>query len=203
MKYRTLTTAGTGYYFTRSSTPVTPAIGSKTFAVPAGLTFTTGASTTATAALNPAIYMAGTVTSYASTTLVLAITAIGTATLASDWVINTQAQLVDGDMQFGAGASNFLVDSPEAVAQSVLTRLKLWTGEWFLDDTEGTPYLGAVLGTGTRKTFEPALRERILGTPGVSRISDITTNVDSENRTGSFRATIDTIYGTTTVTGNL
>jgi hypothetical protein len=203
MRYRTLTTAGTGYYFTRSNTPVTPSIGSKTFAVPAGLTFTTGASTTATSVLNPAIYMAGTVTSYASTTLVLAVTAIGTATLASDWVINTQAPLVEGDMSFGAGSLNFLVDSPDAVAQSVLTRLKLWTGEWFLDDTEGTPYLGAVLGAGTRKTFEPALRERILGTPGVSRISDITTNVDAETRTGSFRATIDTIYGTTTVTGNL
>ena len=203
MKYRTLTTAGTGCYFTRSLTPVTPAIGSKTFAVPAGLTFTAGAYTTATSVLNPAIYLCGTVTSYASTTLVINVTAIGEATLANDWVINTQDPLVEGDMSFGAGSLNFLVDSPEAVGQSVLTRLRLWTGEWFLDDTEGTPYLGAVIGTGTRKTFEPALRERILGTPGVTSIADITTSVDAETRTGSFRATIDTLYGTTTITGSI
>ena len=48
-----------------------------------------------------------------------------------------------GDFVFGHGAADYHRDSPEAVAQAVLTRLKLHRGEWFLDRSEGTPYTPA------------------------------------------------------------
>jgi len=54
-----------------------------------------------------------------------------------------------GDMNFGSQQADFLRDTPETVAQAVLTRLRLWLGEWFIDLTTGTPYQQAVLGKGT------------------------------------------------------
>ena len=147
--------------------------------------------------------MTGTVADYVSTRLAINVTSQGAAGSASDWVINTQDLIQAGDMMFGAGRSNFYTDQVEAVAQSVLTRLRLWTGEWFLDETEGTPYLGAVLGAGVSQTFTPALRDRILSTPGVVEITDMSTNVDATYRIGSFTATIDTIYGAAAVSGSI
>lgn len=203
MRYRTLTTAGTGFYFTRSDTPHVPGAGSKTFAVPAGLTFTVGAQVAATSVFDPESFMLGVVASYSSVTLVITVSAFSGTTSYDDWVINTQAPIEAHDMTFGAGSVNFLVDSPDAVAQSVLTRLRLWTGEWFLDETEGTPYLTAVVGKGTNLTYEPAIRERILGTTGVSSIIDLSTSIDPDGRTGTFRTLIETTFGAAAAAGNL
>ena len=47
---------------------------------------------------------------------------------------------VTGDMQFGHGSADFWHNVPEAVGQSVMTRLLLFAGEWFLDISEGTPW---------------------------------------------------------------
>ena len=38
----------------------------------------------------------------------------------------------NGDMTWGSGDKNFYYNQPEAVAQAVMTRLRLWSGEWFL-----------------------------------------------------------------------
>lgn len=105
------------------------------------------------------------------------------------------------DMTFGRGGNNFLINSPEAVAQSVLTRLKLWRGEWFLDVTEGTPYQQGVLGTGKREKVEPAIRQRILEGQGVKALTAFDISIDPDERTVSINATIDTIYGEAELNG--
>ena len=56
----------------------------------------------------------------------------------------------NGDMTFGAGLDNYFIDSAEAVAQSVLTRLRMWLREWYLDTNDGTPYYQQVLGKHTQ-----------------------------------------------------
>lgn len=104
-----------------------------------------------------------------------------------------------GDHTFGRGSANFLVNSPDAVAQAVVTRLRLLTGEWFLDDTTGTPYAPEVLGTGTRETYDEAIRERVLGTEGVTEITDYSSTYNGETRHLSVTITIDTIYGEATI----
>lgn len=109
----------------------------------------------------------------------------------------------NGDYTFGQNAANFLVNSPEAVGQSVLTRLKLIEGEWFLDNTAGMPYDTEVIGTGTATTRDIAYQTEILQTPGVSGIADYASYLSPTTRAFVCAATIDTIYGQTTIsTGN-
>lgn len=105
-----------------------------------------------------------------------------------------------GDYTFGQGDDTWLINSPETVAQAVKTRFMLWYGQWFLDTTEGTPWIQSVLGKQRPETYNLAIRQRILRTRGVKSIIDFNTAVDGRTRRVSFTATIDTLYGTTTVT---
>lgn len=104
----------------------------------------------------------------------------------------------EGDYQFGR-AGLFLTNTPEAVAQAITTRLLLWAGEWFLDSKEGTPYKESILGYGTQGTRDVAIRERILGTPGVNQLLSYSSSVD-RSRKMTVTALVDTIYGAATIT---
>ena len=101
-----------------------------------------------------------------------------------------------GDYSFGHGGADFLSNSPETVAQTVVTRLGLWRGEWFLDSEEGTPYRDGILGKGsTPAGREALLRKRILETPGVLSIVEFSASLDGNIRSLDVSATIDTMYG--------
>ncbi len=104
----------------------------------------------------------------------------------------------DNDYVFGGQQADFYKDSPDAVGQAVLTRLRLARGEWFLDTTDGTPW-DQVLGKYTAGTYDAAIRQRILGTQGVRELAGYSSTLNSETRALSVAATINTIYGTTTV----
>jgi hypothetical protein len=108
-----------------------------------------------------------------------------------------RARAPDGDFQFGR-ANLYLIDTPEAVAAAVYTRLALQTGEWFLDLREGTPYAEQILGYGTQGTRDQALQQRILDTPGVRSILDYQSSL--VDRRMVVACTIDTDYGTANLT---
>ncbi|MBN3848615.1 hypothetical protein G3N58_17560 [Paraburkholderia sp. Ac-20342] len=105
----------------------------------------------------------------------------------------------DGDYQLGGNAV-FLVDSPAAVAQAIQTRLGLIAGEWFLDQTAGTPYNTDILGAGTESTRDMAVQTAILDTQGVTGIADYASYLDPATRQFTVAATVDTQYGQTTIT---
>ena len=105
-----------------------------------------------------------------------------------------------GDMQFGQSQVNFLVNSPATVAQAVLTRLKLIQLEWFLDQTAGVPYSTDILGADTGSTRDLAYQTVILETQGVTGITEYASYLNPSTRAFTLAATIDTIYGTTTIT---
>lgn len=109
----------------------------------------------------------------------------------------------NGDSTFGSGFTAFLVDTPDAVAQAVLTRLLLWTEEWFLDSSEGTPYKTQILGKGTQTLYDLAIQQRILGTEGVLEIASYSSNFSASTRRLTVSAQIKTIYGQTTITAVL
>lgn len=106
----------------------------------------------------------------------------------------------DGDYTFGSGDDTWLINSPDAVAQAVKTRFELWYGQWFLDTTEGAPWIQSVLGKQKPETYNLAVRKRILETRGVKSILSFNTTVDTTTRRVMFSAEIDTLYGITTVT---
>lgn len=105
-----------------------------------------------------------------------------------------------GDYVFGRGPAEFLVNTPQTVGQAVKTRLLLLVGEWFLNVTDGTPYATKILGTNTKNTYDTAIRERILDTPGVTQITEYFSAFNSDTRALTVTATIDTIYGSIQIT---
>jgi hypothetical protein len=108
---------------------------------------------------------------------------------------------INGDMTFGNQQADFYRDSPDAVAQAVWTRLRLWVGEWFVDTTEGTPYQQAALGTGKSATISPAIRQRILETENVTSIESFGLAIDPDSRTASISTTINTAFGVVQLQG--
>lgn len=194
--------AGAGLFGT-SSTSLLPGVGTISLDTQANLGFRAGARVRIAATADPEIYMDGLVVSYAGTTLQVTVDrAVGAGTVDA-WRIVQFYPGLSGDMLFGSGQADFYRDSPEAVAQLILTRLRLWTGEWFLDLTEGTPYAGAILGAGKRQTIEPAIRSRILDTPGVQAIEDFSLVVDPDGRRATVAATVSTVYGQAQLEGVL
>ncbi|KKZ19037.1 bacteriophage protein [Serratia marcescens] len=105
----------------------------------------------------------------------------------------------DGDYTFGQGDNTFLADTPETVRQAIKTRLELWQGEWYLNTADGTPYPQAVLGKQQADIASLAIRERILDTPGVTEIVTFSTQFNGDTRRLTFTATVNTVYGQTTV----
>ncbi|QIP56821.1 hypothetical protein [Hafnia alvei] len=102
---------------------------------------------------------------------------------------------LNGDYTFGQGDGTYLVNSPECVAQAVKTRLQLWRGEWFLDQTEGTPYVQSVLGKQSPEVYELSIRDRISSTQGVQDIAAFNVYTDGDTRRVKFSVTLNTVFG--------
>lgn len=103
-----------------------------------------------------------------------------------------------GDMTFGSGQLNFLINTPEAVAQAVMTSLLLWLGEWYLDITDGTPYPEGVLGRHSQAQADAVIIARIQQVQGVVDIVNFKSVVDPLTRAYTvIGGTLNTIYGVT------
>lgn len=110
----------------------------------------------------------------------------------------------NGDYVFGSPPSvqQFYIDQPEAVAQAVLTRLRLSAGEWFLDADEGTPYTQAILGFAPANVRDFAIRQRVLDTIGINEITTFGSQVtDTRDYTVSIEA--QSIFGPVVIDNTL
>src|SRR5574344_2499530 len=93
----------------------------------------------------------------------------------------------------------FITERDE-IAQTVKTRLHLFLGEYFRDTTDGTPWFESILGKGSALSNKDAiLRNRIVRTPGVIRLTSFSTDYDLTTRRYSVSAGILTQYGETDV----
>jgi len=107
-----------------------------------------------------------------------------------------RAQDKNGDMQ--TRGTQYVRDV-SAVELLVKMRLKMFYGEYFRDNTDGTEWWERVLGKHTdRVASEYAIRSRIERTPGVMVIRSFETTY--EERTISVQCSFDTIYGEGSVT---
>lgn len=106
-----------------------------------------------------------------------------------------------GDYSFGNGQADFLANTPDTVGQAVLTRLRLWQGEWFTDTDDGTAWATQVLDKYTESVRDAAIRSRVLGTPGVRSLLSYRSSMDTNTRTYTVQIIVDTIYGNVALVG--
>ena len=105
----------------------------------------------------------------------------------------------NNDYSFGNGAQDFYYDVPDAVGQAVQTGLMLWLGEWYLDVTQGMPWIQGVLGIQSQAVADATIQNQVVNTQGVTDISSYASQFNNQLRTASVQLSIDTIYGPTTV----
>lgn len=100
------------------------------------------------------------------------------------------------DYTFGGGLNNFL-SGKEAVAQAIVTRLKLFLGEWWANRNDGLPMFQSILGYGgsNKDSVDRLITERILQTQNVTGIENISSSYDGNTREYKFTALVDTIFG--------
>jgi hypothetical protein len=105
---------------------------------------------------------------------------------------------VNGDYTFGRRDSFY--SEVEAVAQAVKTRLLHFKGEWWENITDGTPFFQEVAGqffpTDNPAQIDLVFAERILGTQGVTEITEFDSRINPQTRTYSASITVATIYDT-------
>ena len=107
-----------------------------------------------------------------------------------------RAQTPTGDYVFGP-STFFLTDTPRAVAQAIKTRLLLFAGEWFIDQSVGLDK-ELIFGFGTQGTRDQEVQQRILGTQGVTGIVSYSSSVN-QDRKFTVAAEVTTIYGPVTL----
>ncbi len=82
------------------------------------------------------------------------------------------------------------------IEQTILTRLKLWRGEYFRNIIDGTPWIERILGKGiSLKSREVAIKRRIDQTPGVKEIISFGADFDLASRTYSANCSVITDTG--------
>lgn len=91
----------------------------------------------------------------------------------------------------------------EAIAQNISTRLKLFLGEYFRDNTDGVPWFTkedgseGILGKGySLAQVEAILRNRIMRTDGVLKLLSFKIDFDETTRKISISSFVLTTYGT-------
>lgn len=92
-----------------------------------------------------------------------------------------------------------MIDDAARVAQQILITLRFWLGEWFLNTTEGTPYLEYILVKQPNMAhIRQILTEQIQSVEGVKSVTDMTLTFDQRERHLLVEYTADTDYGLVT-----
>lgn len=94
-----------------------------------------------------------------------------------------------------------LADGLEDIRQRVIERLRFWRGEWYLDLTDGVPYLQDVFTRPiTADLSARIITEQIRSVRGVTGVRDVVAELQTVDRRLIYSAIVDTVYGTTQVT---
>ena len=96
--------------------------------------------------------------------------------------------LQDGDL--------LLIDNAERCAQQILISLRFWYGEWFLNTTEGVPYLEYILIKNPNIAHvRQVLTEAIEQVEGVQSVDSMTIDFDRQGRRLAVDYAVTTNYG--------
>lgn len=89
-----------------------------------------------------------------------------------------------------------IIDNAERVAQQIKITLCFWYGEWFLDITDGTPYLEHILIKNPNLShIRQIISERIKSVQGVIALNSLNLDYNATGRTLDVEYTANTDYG--------
>jgi hypothetical protein len=87
-----------------------------------------------------------------------------------------------GDLDI-TGDELHVIDGDDAIIQHLAIRLRLFRGEWFLDETIGMPYYERVLVKNPDLVaVRSAFRQAIITTPGIASLDKFSLALDSATR---------------------
>ena len=95
----------------------------------------------------------------------------------------------------------YVLTGTQAVAQNILTRLRLWYGEWWENRQLGLPALQSILAQGAssqaQTTMALAIQTQIQQTPYVTSVLDI--QIQFKDGNFAFACKVQTAFGIVTV----
>ena len=89
-----------------------------------------------------------------------------------------------------------LIDNAERIGQQIKITLQFWFKEWFLDTTQGIPYLEHIcVKNPNLQHIRQIFRTAIQSVPGVDSVTELTLSVNAKKRILSVTYTANTTAG--------
>ena len=89
-----------------------------------------------------------------------------------------------------------LIDNAERIGQQIKITLQFWFEEWFLDTTQGIPYLQYIcIKNPNLQHIRQIFRKAIQSVPDVDSVTELTLNVNAKERILSVTYTANTTAG--------
>ena len=102
----------------------------------------------------------------------------------------------DGDWTFGKGLADY-VSGSEEIKQNVVTRLRSFTDDYFLNVDEGSPWIELFGNLGTERQILRAIEKSVAQTNGVLSITELKLLDTDSNRNARIAVTYTDVYNTT------
>lgn len=100
------------------------------------------------------------------------------------------------DLYLGSRAGIAIAEGGDAVVQGILTRLRLFRGEWYLDVEAGTPWYQKILADGADiRIIETELKKQINDTPDVESILSFGLSFNRAQRAITVTFEVTTPFG--------
>lgn len=100
----------------------------------------------------------------------------------------------NGDWTFGQGLAGYITGSEE-IQQSVVTRIKSFQNDWFLDTNAYIDWFNLLSNRNTEETTKAQLSKTVLDTVGVNTLNQLNFILDRENRKANIQLNYTDIYG--------
>lgn len=103
------------------------------------------------------------------------------------------SRLKNGDWQFGRSRANYITRS-DAIAQNVVTRIKSFQNDWFLDLDAEIDWVTLLGSKNTKDQIQSEIERVTLSTPGVLRIDKLEIIENRKDRTAQINLDYTDIY---------
>ena len=98
------------------------------------------------------------------------------------------------DWRFGKGRAVYKRNA-DAIAQNILTRLRSFLGDWYLDTEAGIDWLNLLGNLGTEKRIMRAIESTVMQTDGVLSIQELKIIGRDSNRGVKIRIRYTDVFG--------